>query len=304
MNAITVEQNTEKQLLRLAAQRQLYATAKKVLVFHVLLSGPLAVATAFLGLVYPSAKGYVALWGVLVVLCDIFWLTPLQKRLKSSAAGIQEQFDCDVLSLPWNDLKAGKRPDPELVKEQSEKYARWAHTMPSLNDWYPPEVGDLPSHIGRIVCQRSNCWWDAKQRRRYAASIIAIITVVFAVVLILALGNGFTVEDFVLKVLAPVSPALLLGIRQYLEHTDAAARLDKLKEHAEKLWNEALSGKKSQAYLTTAARGLQDEILEGRRRSPLVFDVIFKRLRRDYEIQMNHGAAELVAEARRKMEAK
>jgi hypothetical protein len=97
---------------------------------------------------------------------------------------------------------------------------------------------------------------------------------------------------------------LLLGIRQYSEHIEAAARLDKLKDHAEKLWNESLSGKKPPTYLTTTARGLQDEILEGRRRSPLVFDVIFKRLRRDYEMQMNHGATELVAEAKRKLEAK
>ena len=113
---IAAEQNTERQLQRLAAQRQLYASAKRVLGFHVLLGGPLAVASAFLVLLFPPAKGYVALWGVIVVLCDVLWLTPWQKRLRSSAAGVQEMFDCDVLSLAWNDLKAGKRPDPEVVK--------------------------------------------------------------------------------------------------------------------------------------------------------------------------------------------
>jgi hypothetical protein len=304
MSSITTEQNTDRQLQRLAAQRQLYATAKQVLGFHVFLSGPLAAATACAALLYPVAKGYVALWGVVVVLSDIFWLTPWQKRLKSAAAAIQEQFDCDVLSLPWNDLKAGKRPDPELVKEQSEKYATWANKMPPLNDWYPTEAGSLPLHIGRIVCQRANCWWDSQQRRRYATSIITIISAVFIVVLMLALGNGFTVEDLVVKVLAPLAPALLLGVRQYHDHTEAASRLDKLKDHAEKLWNEALSGMKSQAYLTTASRVLQDEILDGRRRSPLVFDAIFKHLRRDYEVLMNHGARELAAEAKKSLEAK
>lgn len=304
MNSIKTEQNTARQLQRLAAQRQLYATAKNVFGFHVLLSGPLAVASAFLVLFCPSAKGYVALWGVVVVLCDVLWLAPWQKRLRGSAAGIQELFDCEVLSLPWSDLKAGKRPDPELVKEQSGKYATWAQKMPPLDNWYPAEAGELPLHIGRIVCQRSNCWWDSKQRRRYATSVIAVVSAVFIVVLMLALGNRFTIEDFVLKVLAPLAPALLLGIRQYLDQIEAATRLDKLKDHAEKLWNEALNGKKSPTYLTTEARGLQDEILEGRRRSPLVFDAIFKWFRRDYEAQMNHGAAELVAEARKKLETK
>jgi hypothetical protein len=304
MNSITTEQNTDQQLQRLAAQRQLYATAKKVFGFHVMLSGPLAAASAFFALLYPSAKGYVALWGVVVVLCDIFWLTPWQKRLRSSAAGIQEAFDCDVMSLPWNDLKGGKRPDPELVKEQSERYSTWAHKMPPLSNWYSAGADELPLHIGRIICQRSNCWWDSKQRRRYAISIIAIVSVVFIVLLMLALGNRLTVEDFVVRVLAPLAPALLLGIRQYSDHIEAAARLDKLKDHAEKLWDEALSGKKSPTYLTTAARCLQDEILEGRRRSPLVLDVIFKLLRRNYESQMNYGAAEMVADARKKLETK
>ena len=304
MSSITSEQNTDKQLQRLAAQRQLYATAKNVLAFHVLLSGPLAVASAFLVLLFPVAKGYIALWAVAVVLCDIFWLTPWQKRLRGSAAGIQELFDCDVMSLPWNDLKAGKRPDPELVKEQAEKYATWAHKMPPLNNWYPAEVGELPLHIGRIVCQRSNCWWDSKQRKRYATSVIAIVSAVFVIVLVLAMSNKLTIEDFIVKVLAPLTPALLLGIRQHSDHIEAAARLDKLKDHAEKLWSEAFSGKRSPTYLTTAARGLQDEIIEGRRRSPLVFDAIFKWLRRDYDAQMNHGAAELVAEAKLKLEAK
>ena len=125
---------------------------------------------------------------------------------------------------------------------------------------------------------------------------------IFAVVLALSLGNGFTIEDFVLKVAAPLAPALLLGVRQCSEQVEAAARLDKLKEHAERLWNDALSGK-PEAEITAKARLLQDEILENRRKSPLVFDGIYKRLRRDYELQMNHGVAEFVAEAKHKLGA-
>ena len=110
------------------------------------------------------------------------------------------------------------------------------------------------------------------------------------------------------------SPALLLDAWRdnrfelltspFMEHMDTAARLDKLKEFTEKLWSEAISGNKSPTNLSTVARSLQDEILEGRKRSPLVFDTIFKWLRRDYEEQMNHAASELVAEAKRKLESK
>jgi hypothetical protein len=130
--------------------------------------------------------------------------------------------------------------------------------------------------------------------------VIACVSGVFLAMLFLALGKGFTIEDFIMKVAAPLSPALLLGIRQFAEQMEAASRLDTLKEHAEQLWNDALTGIQ-ESEIKLRSRGLQNEILENRKRSPLVFDGIFKRLRRDYEIQMNHGVAEFVAEARRKL---
>jgi uncharacterized membrane protein (DUF485 family) len=300
VNSIPSEQNTERQLQRLAAQRQLYATAKTVFGWQVFVSGPVAVTLAFFVIASPQIKGYAALWGILVSLCDIFWLTPWQKRLRDIAARVQELFDCDVLALPWDELKASRRPDPELVKEQADRYKEWAASMPPLTNWYAAEVGCLPVHVARLACQRSNCWWDAKQRRRYAISVFVGVLVVFVVVLCLAMGNGFTIEDFVLKVAAPVSPVLILGFRQFTEQMEAATRLDKLKEHAEYLWSDALGGR-SEAEVTASARRLQDEILENRKRSPLVFDGIFKRLRRDQEVQMNHGVAELVAEAKQRL---
>lgn len=300
MNNITTEQNSDKQLQRLAAQRNLYATAKTVFGWQVFFGGPVAVATAFWIIFNPSYKGYAAAWGIAVALCDLFWLTPWQKRLRDSAARIQEAFDCDVLELPWNTLKAGKHPDPELVKEQSERYKRWQDKMPPLDNWYSVAVGELPLHVGRLACQRSNCWWDSKQRRRYAIWIIFFVVLIFAVVLGALFSGGLTIEDFVLKVAAPLAPALLLGLRQFSEQTEAATRLDKLKDHSEAIWKQALA-RKSKADVTALSRSLQDEIFENRRKSPLVFDGIFKRLRCDYEIQMNHGVAHFVEEAKKSL---
>jgi flagellar basal body-associated protein FliL len=297
---ITTEQNTERQLQRLGAQRQLYATAKNILGWQIILGCPVAVISTILVVIDPSLKGLAAGWGMLVMFADIFWMTPWQKHLRDSAARIQEAFDCDVLDLPWNELKAGKRPDPELIKEQSDKYMKWGARMPPITNWYAPVVGDLPIHIGRVACQRTNCWWDAKQRRRYAACVIGIVVLIFVLVLGMALVTGFTIENFLIKVVAPLAPAFTLGIRQYREQTEAAARLDRLKEHSDSLWKDALSGK-SKTALSTKSRNLQDEILENRRKSPPVFDFIFKRLRPKYEQQMNYGSEELVEQAKLKL---
>lgn len=294
---INVVQNSEKQLQRLAAQRQLYATAKKVFGWQVIIGGPVAVAGAVLVLMRPEFKVYVASWGLLVALCDLFWLTPWQKSLRGAAARIQEAFDCDVLELKWNDLKAGNHPDPELVKAQSTKYERWAETMPTLKNWYSARVDELPLHVGRIVCQRTNCWWDSTQRRHYASWLVGIVALISVIVCGLALSGGASLEAFLLKGILPLAPALLLTLRQFTEQQEAADRLDKLKDHCGTIWKAALS-RKSKSVLTEMARNLQDEILENRRKAPPVLDLIFKHLRNDYEANMNYAADQYVSEAK------
>jgi hypothetical protein len=294
---IGIAQNAENQIRRLAAQRQLYATAKHVFAWQVAIAGPVAIAGAFLVLLRPEFKVYVASWGLLVALCDIFWLTKWQKSLRGEAAKIQEAFDCDVLGLKWNDLKAGKHPDPEVVKAQSSKYERWGGMMPTLKDWYSPRVDELPLHIGRVICQRANCWWDSTQRRHYAAWLVGIAAVTFVLVCGLALAGGASLEGLFLKGVLPLAPALLIVLRQWTEQREAADRLDKLKDHCGTIWKAALAGK-SKAALTEMSRNLQDEILENRRKAPPVLDFIFKRLRNEFEASVNHAVEDYVSEGK------
>jgi hypothetical protein len=301
MNKIPERQNEPKQLDRLAAQRQLYSTAKRVLAAQAILGGPIAIASVIAITAMPDLKGYAAFWGFFVSLGDLLWLNPWQKRLRENAAKIQEAFDCEVLRLPWNNIKTGSWPESELIKEYADKFRKNALILPPLENWYAPVVGDLPDELARIICQRSNCWWDSKQRRRYAMWIIGGVVIAGIVILGLGLVGGITVEKFFLAVIAPLTPALILGVRQWSEQLEAARRLDKLKEHAETLWNEALK-QPHDVDLLSKCRALQDEIFENRRRSPLVFDWIFRRLRDEYEVQMNYGAEELVNEVKRRLE--
>jgi hypothetical protein len=300
MNNIATLQNEPRQLQRLAAQRQLYSTAKRIFGIQLVLGGPVAIGWSLLVVVLPELTGLAAVWGALVSFSDVLWLTPWQKRLRERAARIQEAFDCDVLQLPWNDIKVGKRPDPELVKEQADKYEDGHSGLPPLTDWYAPVVSELPLEVGRVICQRANCWWDSKQRRRYATWVIASVIIMMLLMVGLGFIGGLTVEKLFLAILLPLSPALLLGVRQFLDQTEAANRLDRLKDHAESLWSESCNGA-ARSRLANKCRALQDEIFENRKRSPLVFDWIFRKLRNDYDAQMNHGAKELAEEAKRRL---
>ncbi len=299
MNPIPQRQNEPKQLQRLGAQRALYSKAKRVFVAQLILAAPIGVLWAIVVAFFPSLKALAALSGIAFSIAEVAWLNRWQKKLREAAANIQEIFDCEVLEIPWNELKAGKRPDPELVKEYADAFAKQASQSAPLVDWYPVCVGNVDLDVARLICQRTNCWWDAKQRRKYASWVMLFVAISFATASLVGIIWHFTVDQFLLAVVAPLAPTLILGVRQFSDQIESASRLDRLKEHAEKLWVTAM-GHPKDCEMVVKSRGLQDEILENRRRSPLIFDWIFKRIRSDYEAQMTHGAEDLVAEVLKK----
>jgi len=299
MNTIPQQQLIPKQIERLAAQRQIYSDAKKTQAVLLILSVPCVIVLTSLAAIFPQLQVYVAFWGILVILLDITIFTPRQKSLQEKAAKIQQLFDCDVLSMDWSKLNTGNRPEPEAIVEASSRHKNVDPNFSKLQNWYPISVGQLPIHLARLICQRCNCWWDAQLRRRYA--VLGLITILGLTVIVFLVGliGGLTLEKILLVVLAPLIPAVFLGIRQHTEHTEAAARLDKLKEHSEGLWNQAIRGRLTPQEVTEESYKLQNEIYDNRRRNPLIFNWIYKHLRKEQEEQMNRGAEELVEEALR-----
>jgi hypothetical protein len=296
-NTIPQDQGATKQLERLAAQRHLFSFAKKIQAAQIILAVPGAVAWSLLVLWRAEVRPYAALWGVAAALFDALILTRWQVGVREEAAKIQELFDCDVLRMAWPELKAGHRPDPETIQEHVAKYKRRDAGYAMLRGWYPAAVGQLPLHLARLVCQRTNCRWDANLRRRYAQGVIAAVAILTLVVFLIGIIRGVTLASLLLGVVAPLLPAFVLGARQYTEHTDAAARLDRLKEHSEDLWRQSLAGELSPEEVTRASRMLQDEIFDNRRRSPLILDWLYRRFKRSDEERMNIGAEALVEEA-------
>jgi len=297
MNTIPEDQLQQKQLDRLAAQRQLYSDAKRVQAIQIALVIPAVVIWAVLVAWYPGLRVYAASWGIGLALLDVLVFARVQRHLKERAAKIQELFDCDVLRLEWSVLKAGRRPDAETILEASSRFGNPNTSDATLRDWYPREVGKLPIHLARIVCQRINCWWDAQLRQRYAVGVLAVGILLVVCVLLVGLIGGLTLEKFVLAVLAPLLPAVVLGIRQFDENLERAKVANRLKQYSEDLWEKALRGGETPEELTAKSRNLQDAIFDNRRMSPLIFDWIYQRLRTRQEEQANKGADSLVEEA-------
>lgn len=293
MANVPLHQNAQLQLHPLRAARTVYNRAKVFLGVQIVLTVLLPVAGAFAALSNPSLRAFVALGALVIAILDASVLDRAQKRATRRAATMQEEFDCAVLDLPWDAFAVGQRPDPEDIHEASNKYLGGKEDS-SLSNWYPAAASTVPSHYGRLVCQRANLWWDAKLRRRVSAWALGITIVLGVLLAFTGLAGGVTVESLVLGFLAPASPLLLWGIREYHRQRDAAHLSDRLKGEAERLWIGAVGGSCSPTDCEAQSRLFQNGIYERRASSPPIFNWVYALSRDDFENQMNIGAAGLI----------
>ena len=144
MSGISASQNQRCNIQRLAAQRHLYLMAKRLSVLQPVLAGVTSVGGAIAAALWVEALPWVAFAGVLVPLINSAWLDPWQHVYLKRAANIQEDFDCRVLRLEWNDVLGGDRPAPEDVHEVAGRVRRSAEAP--LENWYPAVVESLRLH--------------------------------------------------------------------------------------------------------------------------------------------------------------
>ncbi len=291
--SIAEKQELPENIELLAAQRNIYSRAKSIIGLQMILSVPIAICAVIAAIVKPDLKGYVALWGILVVVFDLFVFTPWTKKLRDNAARIQELFDTKVLGLDWNEISVGKRPEPELIHEEASKHGMKEEYTSSLRRWYPVIVDNVPEIHGIIISQRSNVWWDARMRRKYTISIRVFLVSIALGLISYGLYEKKDMFDFLAYIVAPLASTYIFGYRQMMEHNDAADRLDKLKELSEKIWSEALAGKDA-VTLKLKCRALQDQIFDHRKKNPPIFDFLFRWFRNENEVLMNKGAEALV----------
>lgn len=293
--SIVQRQETPESIELLAAQRNVHSRAKNIIGLQMMLSVPVALCAAITTIVKPELKGYVALWGILVVVFDLFVFTPWVKKLRDNAARIQELFDSKVLGLDWNEISVGKKPEPELIYEEARKHGMEDRKIAGLRSWYPVVIDKVPEVCGVIICQRSNVWWDARMRRKYALSIRVILVSIALGLIGYGLYEKKDMFEFLAYIVAPLASTYVFGYRQMMELGDAADRLDKLKELSEKIWSDAVAGKDA-AALKLKCRTLQDQIFDHRKKNPPIFDFLFRWFRDGNEVLMNKGAETLVSE--------
>jgi hypothetical protein len=211
------------------------------------------------------------------------------------ASKIQELFDTKVLSIEWNNLIVGNKPDIENVRIYSTKYKKSNVDYRKLENWYSPKVDDVPLHIGRVICQRSNLWWDVSLRNRHINIIIISAIISFISILSLGLFSNFSFNNFVLNIATPLLPIFTFFIEQYKENRESINNLENLKQELDSYWQEIINNQ-SGTNFDDFSRKIQDEIFKNRKDNQLIFDWLYKIYKNNDEDTISYSVDNMITE--------
>jgi hypothetical protein len=295
MNNISKIQNEQKQLERLAAQRELYSSAKRWYVTQVFGSVVIPVVLVTISFFALQASLFAAIFGIVFFIVDIIFIVPAIAIRKLKASKIQELFDCEVLQLIKSPLKAADDIAVEEVLSYYEAHNKIKSNVEKLRNWYPQIIDSVNIAYARLICQRTNCWWDTKLRVRYINAIKAFAVFLPLLILIIGLIVGMQIETIVL-LFGGLIPFFRFANKEYSDHKSSADRMSKTMNYILKTWDNILNRCIEKEKLINESRIIQDEIYENRSKSPFILDIIYKAFRDKNEGLMNKTAAILVEE--------
>jgi len=276
------------------ARSQVYREASHLQMLQLALTVIAPFLGAVMGILLADTRPYVAAASLAITVLDVALIDRAQRRRLKLAARICEEFDTEVLQMPWNSSAAGKKVEPETIAETARK---WPHGDAGLSDWYSTPIRLAPLHLGRIICQRSNFWYDAKLRERYSFQLLTGAALLVVALAAAGLMARLDWSAFVATILTPAAPLLIWAWRDFYRQHDAVEGLKAGKAEAESLWELAVSGGCDEQECARRSRELQNTIFARRAANPLLFPGIYRKSADDMNVQMRAGAEALLRQA-------
>ncbi|MGN6418390.1 MAG: S-4TM family putative pore-forming effector [Pseudobacter sp.] len=144
-----------------------------------------------------------------------FWLVHNEKKWIKLGAQLQEKFDTDLFSIPWNNVLVGDKPSPEKIVELSNRYKGSPDTH-----WYGREIEGISHPYDVLLCQRANVVWDWRLRQLYIYFLITSLVLLFTIQVIYSIHLKLPLTDYLIAILLPSLSAYTLGLREWFEHID------------------------------------------------------------------------------------
>lgn len=287
MNNIILNQNKSENLLKLAAQRQLYSEAKKFFIFQILITVPVTIILSFLKIIPIQSLGFdivpiTAFFGAVITIADLLIGQFLVSNYRRKAALIQEDFDCDVYEMNWDRISVGNRIGKEVINEFGNKYVKVQGSP--LTNWYPIEIADYSKERAIFICQKTNLHYDRTLRNRYITAVIIASVITLFIITFSSIVSNPSFDNFMVQIFAPFLPILILTLKITIEHFKSIKTADDLQALVS-----SLSSTQENPNLSDL-RLLQNKIFQNRKESPLVPDFIYNKLRQKLEDQMHINA--------------
>jgi hypothetical protein len=284
--AIRRRQNGTPALRAARAFRRRYGLARRWRMARFTGSAAIGIAGIVLALFGPdSSAEYIGAIGAAWLLGSRIVMRPNERRLQAEGALAQEVFDTEVFDLPWNRARAGRLPAVEDIRNWGRHQG-----VEGLHDWYPDTAG-AHHPVDALICQRAIVTWARQDHQTYARLLRGVAAVIGVAIIVLALGLGLTLGEFLLRLGLPYLPLAF----EMLDVADQNSRLAELKlrleEDADALFAEAVAGR---SPTPEACRQLQDEIFVSRRGVGIP-NWFYRVTRTERQENMEQVAAEMVA---------
>lgn len=296
---ITTIQNEETNIKFLAAQKELYSTAKVFFVWQCIIVGPLAVlvslSSIFLKNTVERFAWVFALYTIFALLAELV-LDAIISKIKKKAATIQEQFDHQVLGIVWNNTMITRKVQLEEIYKFYRRHAK-KNALNPVYDWYSPSVSQVNTNLATVLCQRTNCSYDFVLRKRFSNTILIVAIVIFVILFIISAITGLTTQSFIVEVLAPAAPIFILAWKQISANREAINNLSSLRDLIEALINNvSINSEIDEGTI----RQIQDKIYHNRILNPLLPDWIFKKFRSKLEEGMHFSIEQQIQSLNRR----
>ena len=291
-NIIAIEQNQEKYIERLAAQRRLYSIAKNIFAAQFALS-VLVAFFIYLTIISPQVSLVGAVFTVIIGLLGVTAFPQNISKYKKKAASIQEEIDCQLLRISLNtDLVLTH--DPEDIPKYSQKLLDNDKEKESLINWYEGIPDYLTYSAARIICQRCNLNWDIELREFFSLSVKIIAA--FIVLIVVYVNRNVVAEKIILNIIVPAFPIIDFTFQQHFDNKNSVKEMKDLKIQLDLLWKDLLLFKFTDNELESRSRLVQNKIFRYRKGNPLIPDWFAKKQKRKQQNIANRTVKQLVKE--------
>jgi hypothetical protein len=276
---ISARQNEQSMLDLLKASTAAHVRQQRLETVRVAVSLTLAGASLVAAFASVTAA-VITVIGAAWALAYTILVSPLAKGQARRSAVIQEMFDTDLFSLPWNSTLTGGRLRPDEISQLVREFDPRRGRGGRLRDWYVDTSG-VPQPYDVFICQQQNLAWDARLRRRWAWVLATAVVIWVVLGVVVSYAASLTMPEILLRWYVPSLAALIYGIESCKNQYDIATERERVMNLVQAEIDNAQRAPSSDEHtrLAVKAREIQDVIFATRKQVARVPDWFYARFR-------------------------